>query len=205
MEGKPAHLEGMSKEHWRECEESNIVRFHAQEEFDSQPKTFRPCPAFLSSAEHHFLQHAGQDHPWYVELITCAGLHERRDCEVRAALPLSSRDTSHNCCFTSRREWPCLWRKLFPAPRLCTCNYAFISCHFKGSGIFFHWQLPDVASAAISLSWRNCRLRERIWRTGGLTGDPSWRGFLRRPVGRKLQGRSPPPFRSPAVADCFLW
>lgn len=84
-EGKPAHLEDMSKEHRQEREESNIVGFHAREELVSQPKSFKPCPAFfLSSAEHCFLD--ALDWTTLDTVITRAGLHERRDCQAHAVL-----------------------------------------------------------------------------------------------------------------------
>lgn len=142
----------MSKGRQGECEESNIVRFHAQEEFVFEPKIFRPCPAFLSTAEHDFfnrLDWTTLDTSSFA-VITCAGLQERRDCEVHGVLSAAN-DKSRNCCFTSRRERPCLWRKLFPAPRLAPVIRLLYPVTSKARA-YFPLAAPDVASPAIFLA-----------------------------------------------------
>lgn len=83
-------------------------------------------------------------------VITCAGLQERRDCEVHGVLSAAN-DKSRNCCFTSRRERPCLWRKLFPALRLAPVIRLLYPVTSKARA-YFPLAAPNVASPAIFLA-----------------------------------------------------
>lgn len=142
----------MSKGGPRECEESNIVRFHAQEEFVFEAKILRPCPAFISSVEHDFFW-TDQTRPPLIraalQLLLVLVCRKRRGCEVHGVLSAAN-DKSRNRCFTSRRERSCLWRKLFPVPRLAPVIRLLYPVTSKARA-YFPLAAPNVASPAILL------------------------------------------------------